>query len=175
LVTSQPRFRGGTLDASSSEKGAWFVEMCDRHSLPLVVLVDTPGFLPGATQERGGVIRHGASLLRAFGRSRSQRVTLTLRQAYGGAHIVMNSRSLGADYTFAWPGARIGVMGASQAVALTERHAIAAGADAGVLAAAYEAERLPATAAARAGLIDELVDPLHTRTRLIAALEASRQ
>jgi acetyl-CoA carboxylase carboxyltransferase component len=174
LIANQPRFRGGTLDCSSAEKGAWFVSLCDRHMLPLVVLVDTPGFLPGATQEQLGVIRHGASLLRAFARSRSQRITVTLRQAYGGAHIVMNSSSLGADYTFAWPTARIGVMGARQAVAITERRAIAAGADPAALAAAYEADRLPAAVAARGGFIDELIAPSETRERLIAAFESSR-
>ncbi len=171
VVANQPRYRGGTLDAESSQKGAWFVDLCDRHGLPLLVLVDTPGFLPGAAQEREGVIRHGASLLRAFARSRSTRVTLTLRQAYGGAHIVMNSRSLGADFTFAWPTARVGVMGARQAVLLTERRALADGADELELAERYERERLPAAVAAADGLIDELIEPHETRARLAAALE----
>ena len=172
LIANQPKFRGGTLDAESSEKGAWFVNLCDRHGLPLLVLVDTPGFVPGLRQERAAVIRHGASLLRAFASCRSPRITVTLRHAYGGAHIVMNSHSLGASYTFAWPAARIGVMGARQAVALTERRAIADGADHDELAAAYEAAQLPATVAAGGGLIDELIEPLDTRERLICALEA---
>jgi acetyl-CoA carboxylase carboxyltransferase component len=172
LIASQPRFRGGTLDAESSQKGAWFVELCDRFGLPLIVLVDTPGFMPGATQERAGVIRHGASLLRAFATARTPRITVTLRQAYGGAHIVMNSHSLGADFTFAWPQARVGVMGARQAVALTERRAIAAGADPLALEAAYEVANLDAAVAARAGLIDEQIEPSETRERLITALES---
>ena len=97
LIASQPRHLGGCLDADSAQKGAWFVELCDRYGLPLVVLVDTPGFLPGARQERDGVLRHGAALLRAFSCATVPRVTVTLRQAFGGAHIVMNSRDLGAD------------------------------------------------------------------------------
>jgi acetyl-CoA carboxylase carboxyltransferase component len=121
VIANQPHHLGGCLDADSSQKGAWFVDLCDRFGLPLVVLVDTPGFLPGVGQEKAGVIRHGASLLRAFSVATTPRVTVTLRQAYGGAHIVMNSRDLGADLTMAWPNARIGVMGASQAVEIMHR------------------------------------------------------
>jgi acetyl-CoA carboxylase carboxyltransferase component len=171
IIANQPRVLGGCLCAESSQKGAWFVDMCDRFGLPLVVLVDTPGFLPGATQERDGVLRHGASLLRAFGRATVPRLTVTLRQAFGGAHIVMNSRDLGADLTLAWPGARIGVMGAPQAVGLVRRREIAAGADASALSAAYEAEHLPVDVSARAGFVDEVIAPDRTRVRLIAELE----
>jgi len=171
VIANQPRVLGGCLCASSAQKGAWFVELCDRFGLPLVVLVDTPGFLPGATQERDGVLRHGAALLRAFGRATVPRLTVTLRQAFGGAHIVMNSRDLGADLTLAWPDARIGVMGAPQAVGLVRRREIAAGADAGALAAAYEAEHLPVDVSARAGFVDEVIAPERTRARLIAELE----
>lgn len=171
IIANQPRHLGGCLCADSAQKGAWFVDMCDRFGLPLFVLVDTPGFLPGATQERDGVLRHGASLLRAFGRATVPRVTLTLRQAFGGAHIVMNSRDLGADLTLAWPDARIGVMGAPQAVGLVRRREIAAGADADALAAAYEAEHLPVGVSARSGFVDEVVAPERTRARLISELE----
>lgn len=171
IIANQPRHLGGCLCAESSQKGAWFVDLCDRFGLPLVVLVDTPGFLPGATQERDGVLRHGASLLRAFGRATVPRITVTLRQAFGGAHIVMNSRDLGADLTLAWPDARIGVMGAPQAVGLVRRREIAAGADAEALAAAYEAEHLPVGVSARAGFVDEVVAPERTRARLIGELE----
>jgi acetyl-CoA carboxylase carboxyltransferase component len=170
VIANQPRHLGGCLDAASSEKGAWFVGLCDRFGIPLLVLADTPGFLPGATQEAAGVIRHGASLLRAFASATVPRVTVTLRQAFGGAHIVMNSRDLGATLTLAWPGARIGVMGAKQAVALVERRAIAAGADADALANAYEREHLPVEVAASAGHVDEIVAPLDTRTRLAELL-----
>jgi acetyl-CoA carboxylase carboxyltransferase component len=138
------------------------------------VLVDTPGFLPGVQQEQAGVIRHGASLLRAFGVATTPRVTVTLRQAYGGAHIVMNSRDLGADLTLAWPNARIGVMGAPQAVEIVHRREIAAGADAAALADTYSAEHLPVNVAASAGFVDEVIEPADTRERIAFALEASR-
>ncbi len=172
VIANQPRYLGGTLDARSSEKGAWFVRLCDRFEIPLVVLVDTPGFLPGTRQERDGVIRHGAGLLRAFARASTPRVTVTLRQAYGGAHIVMNSRDLGADHTLAWPSAQIGVMGARQAVELIERSAIAGGADRDTLAAAYGDEHLPVARAAAAGYVDEVIAPADTRDRLLSALGA---
>lgn len=171
VIANQPRHLGGTLDAIAAQKGAWFVSLCDRFGIPLVVLVDTPGFLPGATQERDGVIRHGAAFLRAFGRATVPRVTVTLRQAYGGAHIVMNSRDLGADHTLAWEGAQIGVMGSPQAVALIERRSIAAGADPLRLADEYAASHLPAQRAAAAGFVDEVIAPADTRDRLLAALE----
>src|SRR4051794_25373631 len=171
VIANQPKHLGGCLDADAAEKGAWFVELCDRFAIPLVVLADTPGFLPGATQERAGVLRHGASLLRAFGRATVRRVTVTLRQAYGGAHIVMNSRDLGATLTLAWPDARIGVMGARQAVELVRRREIEAGADAVALAAEYEAEHLPVRVAAAGGFVDEVVDPRETRDRIAHVLE----
>ena len=171
FICNQPRYLGGTIDYSASEKGAWFVNLCDRFRLPLVVLVDTPGFLPGRNQEQAGVIRHGAALLRAFARATTPKLTVTLRQAYGGAHIVMNSRDLGADLTLAWPGAWMGIMGAQQAVAITERRAIAAGADAGALAAAYEDAKLKVDGAAHGGFVDEVVEPADTRDRLVEALE----
>lgn len=171
VIANQPRHLGGTLDSDGAQKGAWFVDFCDRFALPLVVLVDTPGFLPGAAQERAGVLRHGASLLRAFSRATVPRVTVTLRQAYGGAHICMNSRDLGADLTLAWPGAKLGVMGALQAVELVERRSIAAGADPVALADAYAAEHLPVAVSAAAGFVDEVVTPAETRDRILHALQ----
>jgi acetyl-CoA carboxylase carboxyltransferase component len=174
VIANQPKHLGGCLDAASAEKGAWFVDLCDRFGIPLVVLADTPGFLPGATQEQAGVLRHGASLLRAFGRASVPRVTVTLRQAYGGAHIVMNSRDLGATLTLAWPNARIGVMGARQAVEVVERRALAAGADADALAARYADEHLPVGVAAAGGFVDEVVAPGETRDRVADVLERVR-
>jgi acetyl-CoA carboxylase carboxyltransferase component len=170
VIANQPRYLGGAIDACASEKGAWFVNICDRLRIPLVVLVDTPGFLPGGKQERAGVIRHGASLLRAFSRATVPRLTITLRQAYGGAHIVMNSRGLGADLTLAWPGSDIGIMGARQAVAIVERRALAAGANADVLAERYTQEQLLAAVSAARGHIDEIIPPEQTRERLLGAL-----
>jgi acetyl-CoA carboxylase carboxyltransferase component len=174
VIANQPHHLGGCLDAESSQKGAWFVDLCDRFGVPLVVLVDTPGFLPGAGQEKAGVIRHGASLLRAFSVATTPRVTVTLRQAYGGAHIVMNSRDLGADLTLAWPDAKIGVMGPSQAVEIMHRRDIAAGADPAELADAYAAEHLPVGVAASRGFVDEVIEPYETRERIAFALEAAR-
>lgn len=174
VIANQPLHLGGTIDSAAAEKGEWFVSLCDRFALPLVVLVDTPGFLPGAAQERAGVIRHGASLLRAFAQATVPRLTVTLRQAYGGAHIVMNSRDLGSDLTLAWPDAQIGVMGASQAVAITEHRAIAAGADAAELAEHYAQTKLAVGVAATNGFVDEVVAPDATRARLIHALELYR-
>lgn len=170
LVANQPRRLGGTIDCAAAEKGAWFVSFCDRFGLPLLVLVDTPGFLPGVRQERAGVIRHGAAFLRAFASARVRRVTVTLRQAYGGAYIVMNSRDLGADLSLAWPQAAIGVMGARPAVELMERRAIAAGADAATLADAYAAEHLGVEVAAGGGYVDEVIAPAETRARVLEAL-----
>ena len=174
VIANQAKHLGGCLDAAAAEKGAWFVELCDRFGIPLVVLSDTPGFLPGAKQEAAAVLRHGASLLRAFGAATVPRVTVTLRQAYGGAHIVMNSRDLGATLTLAWPEARIGVMGARQAVELVRRREIAAGADAVALADAYEAEHLPVRVAAAAGFVDEVVAPSETRDRIAHVLQMAK-
>lgn len=170
VIANQPRYLGGAIDACASEKGAWFVNVCDRLRIPLVVLVDTPGFLPGGQQERAGVIRHGASLLRAFSCATVPKLTITLRQSYGGAHIVMNSRGLGADLTLAWPGSDIGIMGARQAVAIIERRAVAAGAEIETLADRYAQEQLLAAVSAARGHIDEIVSPEQTRERLLGAL-----
>jgi acetyl-CoA carboxylase carboxyltransferase component len=171
VIANQPCYLGGAINSVASEKGAWFVDLCNRLGLPLVVLVDTPGFLPGTNQERAGVIRHGAILLRAFVRATTPRLTLTLRQAYGGAHIVMNARDLGADLTLAWPNAQIGIMGARQAVAIINHREIAAGADASEFAERYASTMLAADLAATEGFVDEIVSPEETRERLIRQLE----
>ncbi|HEU4658635.1 MAG TPA: carboxyl transferase domain-containing protein [Capillimicrobium sp.] len=172
VIANQPKHLGGTLDVAAAEKGAWFVEWCDRMGLPLAVLVDTPGFLPGTGQERAGVIRYGAGFLRAFARATVPRVTVTLRQAFGGAHIVMNSRDLGADLTLAWSAARMGVMGARQAVEVVGRRELAAGADRMALEAAYEIEQLDVRVSARDGFVDEVIEPRETRARIAHALGA---
>jgi len=174
VIANQPRYLGGVLDAASSDKGAWFVNMCDRWGIPLVVLSDTPGYRPGTRQEREGVLRRGAELLRAFSVAEVPRVTVTLRQAYGGAYIVMNCRDLGNELTLAWPGARIGVMGATQAIEIVHRRELEAGADPAELAAAYEDEHLPVTIAAAMGYIDEIVEPSKTRERIAAHFHPHR-
>jgi acetyl-CoA carboxylase carboxyltransferase component len=174
ILANQPRRLGGVIDAVAAEKAAMFVDSCDRFGLPLVVLVDTPGFMPGTRQEAGGVIRHGASLLRAFAAARVPKVTVILRKAYGGAVITMNSRDLGADLVFAWPQAEIGIMAARQAVGIVHRRELAAAdhRDAAIaeLAAGYADEHLTADRAAAAGFVDEVIEPLDTRERLAWAL-----
>ena len=116
IIANQPKRMAGVIDSPASEKGAWFVNLCDRFGIPLVVLVDTPGFMPGTKEESRGVIRLGATLVRAFASATVPKVTVVLRKAFGGAFITMNSRSLGADLVLAWPGAEVGVMAAGQAV-----------------------------------------------------------
>jgi acetyl-CoA carboxylase carboxyltransferase component len=176
VVANQPRYLGGVLDTDSAQKGARFVETCDRYGIPLVVLVDTPGFVPGLQQERAGVIRFGAGLVRAFAAATVPRVTVVLRKAYGGAYIAMNSRDLGADLVFAWPQAEIGVMSAHSATGIIHRRELAAATDPvaerQALASAYAEEHLGADVAAEAGFVDEVIQPHETRSRLASALEA---
>lgn len=176
VLANQPRYRGGIVDAEAAQKGARFVRTCNSFAIPLVVLVDTPGFMPGAAQERVGVIRHGAKLLHAFGEATVPSVTVVLRKAFGGAYIVMNSRGLGADTVFAWPDAQIGVMGPRPAVQVMHRRQIAA-LDAppgeawlGAREDEYRERHCGAAAAARLGVVDEVIDPLDTRARVAHAL-----
>jgi acetyl-CoA carboxylase carboxyltransferase component len=174
IVANQPRYLGGVLDADAATKGARFVRTCDLYGIPLIVLVDTPGFLPGRGQEKIGVIRHGAKLVHAFGAATVPRVTVVLRKAFGGAFIAMNSRDLGADLVLAWPQAQLGVMGGKQAVDLVHRRAIKAADNPEEarerFAEEYERDWLSAETAAREGVVDELVAPSTTRRRLADAL-----
>jgi acetyl-CoA carboxylase carboxyltransferase component len=174
VVANQPHHLGGVIDSAASEKAARFIGRCDAFGLPLVVLVDTPGFLPGTRQEGLGVIRRGAGLLHAFSAARVPKVTVVLRKAYGGGFITMNSRELGADVVLAWPGAQIGVMGARQAVGIIHRRAIEASPDPGGeqerLAAEYAEQHLSAETAAAAGDVDEVIEPDETRAQLTWAL-----
>lgn len=176
IVANQPRHIGGVLDADASQKAARFVQTCDRFGVPIVVLVDTPGFLPGTRQEQGGVIRHGAKLVHAFAAATVPTVTVVLRKAFGGALIAMNSRSLGADAVFAWPQATLGVMGAPQAVGITHRREIAAADDPEAarmaLADRYEDEQLGASVAAGLGHVDEVIAPSATRARIAGVFDA---
>jgi len=176
VIANQPWYLGGVIDADASQKAAKFVRSCNSYGIPLVVLVDTPGFLPGTKQENLGVIRHGAKLLHAFAEAVVPKVTVVLRKAYGGGFITMNSKDLGADLALAWPDAQIGIMGAKQAVGVVHRKAIAAADDPAAeqdrLASEYEAEHVSAAIAAREGFIDELVEPGDTRRRLAGALNA---
>jgi acetyl-CoA carboxylase carboxyltransferase component len=176
IVANQPKHLGGVLDAESSQKAARFVRACNAFGLPLLVLVDTPGFLPGSRQESGAVIRHGAKLVHAFAEATVPSVTVILRKAFGGAFIAMNSKALGADYVFAWPGAEAGVMGAEQAVGILGRREIAAAEDPAAhrrrLAAAYSSEHLHVDGASADGFVDEVIAPEETRARVASCLEA---
>ncbi len=174
IVANQPHFLGGVLDAAGSEKAARFVGFCDSFGLPLIAVVDTPGFMPGSRQEAAGVIRHGASLVRAFSAARVPKLTVVLRKSYGGAYITMNSRDLGADLVLAWPDAELGIMSAKAAVKITGRGELRSAddpeAELARLASEYADEHLVAEAAAAAGFVDEIVAPSETRERLAWAL-----
>jgi len=176
VIANNPLRLGGCLDSPSAEKAARFVRMCDAFGVPLVVLVDVPGYLPGVGQEWDGIVRRGAKLLHAFGESVVPRVTLVTRKSYGGAYIAMNSRALGATRVVAWPGAEVAVMGASAAVGILHRKKLAA-APPGEREALHakladEHERI-AGGVARAmelGTVDEVIDPARTRAVLATAL-----
>ncbi|GIJ68266.1 acyl-CoA carboxylase subunit beta [Virgisporangium ochraceum] len=176
VVANNPLRLGGCLDAASAEKAARFVRMCDALGVPLVVLVDVPGYLPGLGQEWDGVVRRGAKLLHAFAEAVVPRVTLVTRKGYGGAFIAMNSRALGATAVFAWPNAEIAVMGASAAVNILHRKRLAAAPpeDRETLRAQlveqqlHEAGGVPK--ALETGVIDAVVEPKETRRRLAEAL-----
>jgi acetyl-CoA/propionyl-CoA carboxylase carboxyl transferase subunit len=176
VVANNPLRLGGCLDATSAEKAARFVRMCDAFGVPLVVLVDVPGYLPGVGQEWDGVVRRGAKLLHAFAEATVPRVTLVTRKAYGGAYIAMNSRSLGATRVFAWPGAELAVMGAVAAVRILHRRTLAAApADQrheveAELAAEHERAAGGLLRAQQVGVIDEVIEPAKTRQALAEAI-----
>ncbi|XKK60735.1 acyl-CoA carboxylase subunit beta [Streptomyces sp. ARC32] len=178
VVANQPSSLAGVLDIHSSEKAARFVQMCDAFNIPLVTLVDVPGFLPGVDQEHNGVIRHGAKLLYAYCNATVPRVSVVLRKAYGGAYIVMDSRSIGADLALAWPANEIAVMGAEGAAGVVFRREIAASDDPARTRAdriaEYRRELMHPYYAAERGLVDDVIDPADTRARLIDALTALR-
>ena len=173
IVGNQPMSMAGVLDVDSSRKGARFVRTCDCFNVPLLVLVDVPGFLPGTDQEWRGIITHGAKLLYAFSEATVPRITLITRKAYGGAYDVMNSKHIGADYNFAWPTAEIAVMGAKGASEIIFRREIQEADDPAQKLAEKEAEYAeqfahPYRAAAR-GFVDEVIEPAQTRRTLLRA------
>ncbi|ATW50995.1 methylmalonyl-CoA carboxyltransferase [Streptomyces peucetius subsp. caesius ATCC 27952] len=178
IVASQPQALAGVLDIHSSQKAARFVQLCDAFSIPLVTLVDVPGFLPGVDQEHGGIIRHGAKLLYAYCNATVPRVQVILRKAYGGAYIVMDSRSIGADVSLAWPANEIAVMGAEGAANVVFRRRIQAAEDPDAmreqLVKEYKAELMHPYYAAERGLVDDVIDPADTRWALIGALAMLR-
>lgn len=173
IVANQPQVMAGVLDINSSEKAARFVRFCDAFNIPLLVLEDVPGFLPGREQEHGGLIRHGAKLLYAFGEASVPKITVITRKAYGGAYIVMNSKNMGGDFNFAWPSAEIAVMGPEGAVKILYKKELAASEDPEKLKKKLIQEYRETTAnpyiADEYGFIDEVIDPSYTRQRLIDA------
>jgi acetyl-CoA carboxylase carboxyltransferase component len=168
VVANQPRVLAGTLDIAASQKGARFVRLCDAFNLPIVTMVDTPGFLPGKDLEWRGMIRHGAELAFAYAQATVPRVCLILRKAFGGAYIVMDSRGMGNDVCLAWPGAEIAVMGASGAVQILYRDDNVG--DRARHEQDYEEAFLNPWQAAERGLVDQVIDPADTRSTLGAAL-----
>ena len=179
VIANNPLRLGGCLDALSAEKASRFVRMCDAFGVPLVVLVDVPGYLPGVGQEWDGVVRRGAKLLHAFGEAVVPRVTLVTRKAYGGAYIAMNARSLGATRVFAWPGAEVAVMGPVAAVRILHRRKLAEVADdvrpqvEAELAAEHERIAGGVEKAVEIGVVDEIVLPATTRSALAAAIRVA--
>lgn len=177
IVANQPNYLAGVLDINASRKGARFVRFCDAFNIPIITLVDVPGFMPGTTQEYGGIIVHGAKLLFAYGEATVPKITVTLRKSYGGAHDVMGCKQLRADINYAWPTAEIAVMGASGAIEILERK--------NILAIEDEEERkkyienkineytekfCSPFEAARYGYIDDIIEPRNTRYRIIRSL-----
>ena len=175
IIANQPMFLAGVLGTQTSVKAARFVRFCDSFNIPMLVLVDVPGFLPGTDQEWNGIIVHGAKLLYAFSEATVPRVTLITRKAYGGAYDVMNSKHIGADFNYAWPTAEIAVMGAKGASEIIFRKEIATADDPAAKLAEKEAEYADKFAnpyrAARRGFIDEVILPENTRRKLIKSFQ----
>src|ERR687897_2732566 len=178
IVGNQPMHLAGVLDIESSEKAARFVRTCDAFNIPLVTFVDVPGFLPGVDQEHGGIIRHGAKLLYAFCEATVPRIQVVTRKAYGGAYVVMNSKSIGADLALAWPSGELAVMGPQGAVEIAHRREIEAAADPVARKAELVEEYTDRFAnpyqAAERGYVDDVIDPAETRVKLIAGLDLLR-
>ncbi len=177
IIANQPNFLAGVLDIDASRKAARFVRFCDAFNVPVVTLVDVPGFLPGSGQEYGGIIIHGAKLMFAYGEATVPKVTVTLRKSYGGAHCVMSSKQLRGDINYAWPSAEIAVMGPSGAIEILEGKTLAEIDDPQEKAkyiaqkeAEYRARFANPYEAAKYGFIDDVIEPRNTRFRIIRAL-----
>ena len=173
IVGNQPMVMAGVLDIESSEKAARFVRFCDAFHLPLLTFVDVPGFLPGVDQEHGGIIRHGAKLLYAYCEATVPRVQVITRKAYGGAYVVMDSKSVGCDVSFAWPTAELAVMGPQGAVEILNRRELQQAADPDArkaeLVDEYTEKYANPYVAAERGIVDAVIDPAETRQKVVAA------
>lgn len=174
IIANQPMVKAGTLDIDASDKSSRFIRFCNVFNIPIVNLVDVPGFLPGVQQERGGIIRHGAKMLFAYAAATVPKITVIMRKAYGGAYLAMCSRDLGADMVFAWPTAEIAVMGGEGAVNILYKKEIAAAEDpkakASELATEYRQRFASPYAAASKAMITDVIDPSQTRTKIALAL-----
>ena len=175
IVAQQPQHLAGSLDIDASAKAARFIRFCDSFNIPLVTLIDVPGFMPGTAQEHGGIIRHGAKLIYAYAEATVPKISVLLRKAYGGAYIVMSSKMLGGDINYAWPTGEIAVMGAEGAVNIIHGKEIKAAKDPDKLKSQrieeYREKLMNPYVAASKGLIDDVIDPAYTRIKLIAALK----
>jgi acetyl-CoA carboxylase carboxyltransferase component len=175
IVAQQPPVLAGVLDIDAADKGARFIRFCDCFNVPLVTLIDTPGFLPGVEQEHGGIIRHGAKMIYAYAEASVPKISLITRKAYGGAYIVMSSKALRGDVCFAWPGAEIAVMGPRGAVNIVFRKELNEAEDPEALreelVEEYRKEFAHPYVAARRGYLDDVIAPRNTRSRLVRALE----
>ena len=178
IVGNQPQILAGVLDIDSSEKAARFVRTCDAFNIPLVTFVDVPGFMPGTDQEYGGIIRHGAKLLYAYCEATVPRIQIITRKAYGGAYVVMNSKSIGCDLAFAWPSAELAVMGPAGAVEIIYRRELESSPDPlarkNELIDEYTERFANPYIAAERGYIDDVIDPAETRVVLARSLEMLR-
>jgi len=178
IVAQEPSVMAGVIDLDASDKMARFVRLCDCFNVPLVTFVDSPGYLPGIDQEHRGTIRHGAKLLYAFSEATVPKITIITRKAYGGAYVVMSSKYLGADVTYAWPSAEIAVMGAEGAVNILFRKRIASATDPSVersrLVEDYRERFNNPYYSAQAGYIDDVIEPKETRAKIVTALAALR-
>jgi propionyl-CoA carboxylase beta chain len=174
VVANQPMVLAGCLDIDSSRKAARFVRFCDCFDIPILTLVDVPGFLPGTTQEYRGVIKHGAKLLYAYAETTVPTVTVITRKAYGGAYVVMASKHLGSDFNYAWPTAEIAVMGAKGATEIIHRADLGDAEKIAAHTADYEDRFANPFVAAERGFIDEVIQPKSTRRRVARAFASLR-
>jgi propionyl-CoA carboxylase beta chain len=174
IVANQSAFKAGTLDIDASDKTARFIRFCNVFNIPIVNLVDVPGFLPGVQQERGGIIRHGAKMLFAYASATVPKITVIMRKAYGGAYLAMCSSDMGADAVYAWPSAEIAVMGADGAVKILYKREIAAAADPkkeeARLVAEYREKFCSPYEAAKKAMITDVISPAETRAAVALAL-----
>ncbi|HNC07574.1 MAG TPA: carboxyl transferase domain-containing protein, partial [Anaerolineales bacterium] len=178
IVSQEPAIMAGVIDIDAADKMTRFVRMCDCFNIPLVTFVDSPGFLPGIAQEHGGIIRHGAKLLYAYSEATVPKICIITRKAYGGAYVVMSSKYLGTDVTYAWPSAEIAVLGAEGAANILYKKQIETSADPAIerkrLADEYRDKFNNPYYAASTGYVDDIIEPRESRPKIIASLSALR-